>query len=126
MNTDILNLFMERQVEQVRRCSARQLVHPGSKSWHDECHESPYIIVKNLPPGFPPSDILAVFEQYGHIPHLHQPLDPSRSTPANYAFIGYEDWRSTILAVDNLNGISLSGQTILVTHVQDYHPPSLS
>ncbi|KAJ1959808.1 RNA-binding protein Cwf29 [Dimargaris xerosporica] len=35
----------------------------------------------------------------------------------------YEDQRSTVLAVDNLNGIKVAGRTIRVDHVRDYRPP---
>ena len=33
---------------------------------------------------------------------------------------GYEDQRSTVLAVDNLNGAKVLGRTIKVEHVEDY------
>lgn len=37
--------------------------------------------------------------------------------------MAYEDQRSTVLAVDNLNGIELCGRTILVDHVRQYRIP---
>jgi RNA recognition motif-containing protein len=37
-----------------------------------------------------------------------------------FAFLAYEDQRSTNLAVDNLNGVSIDGRTIGVDHVKDY------
>ncbi|XP_041379853.1 LOW QUALITY PROTEIN: transformer-2 sex-determining protein-like [Gigantopelta aegis] len=40
-----------------------------------------------------------------------------------FCFIGYEDQRSTVLAVDNFNGIKLCGRTIGVDHVQQYRRP---
>ncbi len=40
-----------------------------------------------------------------------------------FAFLCYEDQRSTILAVDNLNGANLCGRVIRVDHVQQYKIP---
>lgn len=40
-----------------------------------------------------------------------------------FAFIGYEDQRSTILAVDNLNGAKVLGRSLKVDHVRDYQTP---
>ena len=37
-----------------------------------------------------------------------------------FAFIAYEDQRSTTLAVDNLSGARIAGRTIRVEHVDNY------
>jgi RNA recognition motif-containing protein len=37
-----------------------------------------------------------------------------------FAFLAYEDQRSTNLAVDNLNGFAIDGRIIAVDHVKDY------
>ena len=37
-----------------------------------------------------------------------------------FAFLAYEDQRSTDIAVDNLNGYSIDGRMISVDHVKDY------
>ena len=37
----------------------------------------------------------------------------------------YEDQRSTILAVDNLNGAKVLDRTIRVDHVRDYKQPKV-
>ena len=37
-----------------------------------------------------------------------------------FAFLAYQDQRSTVLAVDNLNGAMVSGRTIRVEHVDNY------
>lgn len=41
-----------------------------------------------------------------------------------YCFLCYEDQKSTILAVDNANGMLLLGRRIKVDHVRDYRPSS--
>ncbi|KAJ1756700.1 UMP-CMP kinase, partial [Coemansia sp. RSA 1752] len=40
-----------------------------------------------------------------------------------YAFVQYEDQRSTVLAVDNLNGARVLGRTLRVDHVKAYRQP---
>ena len=40
-----------------------------------------------------------------------------------YAFIAYELWESTVLAVDNMNGTMLCGKVISVDHVEKFNPP---
>lgn len=37
-----------------------------------------------------------------------------------FAFVAYEDQRSTVLAVDNLSGARVVNRTIRVEHVDDY------
>lgn len=47
------------------------------------------------------------------------------SGPAQgFGFIKYEDQRSTILAVDNFNGIELLGRTVRVDHKHKYSLPA--
>ena len=41
-----------------------------------------------------------------------------------FCFIKYENQKSTILAVDNFNGIELLGRTIRVDHKHKYNLPS--
>jgi RNA-binding motif X-linked protein 2 len=49
--------------------------------------------------------------------------DKKTGKSRGFAFIAYEDQRSTVLAVDNFNGIDLCGRTIRVDHVKKFRPP---
>ena len=42
-----------------------------------------------------------------------------------FAFIKYENQKSTVLAVDNFNGTTILGRTIRVDHVQKYKLPQV-
>ncbi|KAL8430180.1 hypothetical protein ACSSS7_006087 [Eimeria intestinalis] len=44
--------------------------------------------------------------------------------PRGFGFLGYEDQRSTILAVDNANGMKLLQRTLRVDHCKDFRPPT--
>lgn len=46
--------------------------------------------------------------------------DKETKKSRGFAFLAYEDQRSTVLAVDNLNGIKVDGRTVRVEHVLDY------
>ncbi|KAJ0178807.1 hypothetical protein K1T71_005582 [Dendrolimus kikuchii] len=50
--------------------------------------------------------------------------DKATGKPRGFAFICYEDQRSTILAVDNLNGIKILGRTLRVDHCEQYKAPN--
>lgn len=51
------------------------------------------------------------------------PRDKNTGKPRGFAFLMYEDQRSTILAVDNLNGAKVLERTLRVDHVKDYKQP---
>ena len=48
------------------------------------------------------------------------PRDKETGKQKGFAFLMYEDQRSTILAVDNLNGAKVLDRTIRVDHVKNY------
>jgi len=50
--------------------------------------------------------------------HAHSDKDTAKSK--GFAFLAYDDQRSTDLAVDNLGGATVGGRTIRVEHVDDY------
>ncbi len=51
------------------------------------------------------------------------PRDKETGKPKGFAFVMYEDQRSTVLAVDNLNGAKILERTIRVDHVKNYKQP---
>lgn len=53
------------------------------------------------------------------------PRDKATGKRRGFAFLMYEDQRSTVLAVDNLNGAELLGRTLRVDHVQNYKQKEL-
>jgi RNA recognition motif-containing protein len=61
-------------------------------------------------PYFDQGDIIAIFSQYGEIVDLDK--------KEHFAFLCYENQKSTILAVDNLNGIKVDGRHIKVDHAR--------
>ncbi|KAM3827363.1 RNA-binding motif protein, X-linked 2 [Vipera latastei] len=92
-------------------------------SWHAEYSGSAWVFVGGLPYELTEGDIICVFSQYGEIVNINLVRDKKTGKSKGFCFICYEDQRSTILAVDNFNGIKIKGRTIRVDHVANYRPP---
>ncbi|KAJ8644489.1 hypothetical protein MRB53_006237 [Persea americana] len=89
-------------------------------SWHSKYKESAYIFVGGIPFDLTEGDLLAVFSQYGEVVDVNLVRDKGTGKSKGFAFLAYEDQRSTILAVDNLNGANLLGRIVRVDHVSNY------
>ena len=61
--------------------------------------------------------------RWGEIVNMNLLRDKKTGKSKGFAFICYEDQRSTVLAVDNFNGTTLAGRSVRVDHVKDYKPP---
>lgn len=51
--------------------------------------------------------------------------DKNTGKSKGFAFLMYEDQRSTVLAVDNLSGANVLGRTLKVDHVKSYRQPKV-
>ncbi|XP_077238714.1 RNA recognition motif (RRM)-containing protein [Tasmannia lanceolata] len=89
-------------------------------SWHAKYKESAYVYIGGIPFDLTEGDLLAVFSQYGEIVDVNLVRDKGTGKSKGFAFLAYEDQRSTILAVDNLNGAKLLDRIIRVDHVTKY------
>ena len=89
-------------------------------SWHARFAHSAFIFVGGLPFELTEGDLLAVFSQYGEIVDMHLVRDEKTGKSRGFAFMAYEDQRSTVLAVDNLNGARVGGRIVRVEHVDNY------
>merc|ERR1712066_110533 len=95
----------------------------GNRSWHHQFKDSAYIYVGGLHPGLTEGDVVIVFSQFGEIVDVNVVRDKQTGKSKGFAFICYEDQRSTILAVDNMNGYQLLKRTLRVDHVEKYKAP---
>ncbi|KAM4727027.1 LOW QUALITY PROTEIN: RNA-binding motif protein, X-linked 2 [Anableps anableps] len=92
-------------------------------SWHSEYRDSAWIFVGGFPYELTEGDLICVFSQYGEIVNINLVRDKKTGKSKGFCFVCYEDQRSTVLAVDNFNGIKIKGRTIRVDHVKSYRPP---
>lgn len=63
------------------------------------------------------------FDRYGEVMDVNLPRDKATGKTRGFGFLMYEDQRSTVLAVDNLNGAMVLGRTLRVDHVKNYKQP---
>ena len=56
---------------------------------------------------------------------VNLPRDKETGKTKGFGFLMYEDQRSTVLAVDNLNGAKILDRIIRVDHVKNYKQPKV-
>lgn len=114
-NTKNQNFMNEREL---------RLGYTGTmSSWHRQYKDSAWIYVGGLNYDLTEGDIICVFSQYGEIVNINLLRDKKTGVSKGFAFLCYEDQRSTVLATDNLNGIKVAGRIIRVDHVEKYKVP---
>lgn len=65
-------------------------------------------------------DHLNHYFRYGEVVDVNLPRDKETGKTKGFGFLMYEDQRSTVLAVDNLNGATVLDRTLRVDHVKKY------
>nr|CAI5831319.1 unnamed protein product [Callosobruchus analis] len=110
-------------MKNVKKLSEQELFTGNKTSWHDQYKDSAWIFVGGLPYDLSEGDIVCVFSQYGEVVNINLIRAKDTGKSKGYCFLCYEDQRSTILAVDNLNGIKILNRTIRVDHVAAYKVP---
>ncbi|CAH8502489.1 unnamed protein product [Dicrocoelium dendriticum] len=114
-NTKNQNLMNEREL---------LLGYTGTlSSWHRQYKDSAWIFIGGLNYDLTEGDVICVFSQYGEVVNINLVRDKKTGVSKGFAFLCYEDQRSTVLATDNLNGIRVAGRVIRVDHVESYKVP---
>ncbi|KAH6914714.1 hypothetical protein BKA70DRAFT_1396132 [Coprinopsis sp. MPI-PUGE-AT-0042] len=110
-------------VREINAINQKELELGLNASWHDEYKDSARIHVSGLNFELTEGDVITIFSQYGEIMDINMPRDKDTGKPRGFAFLMYEDQRSTVLAVDNLNGAKVLERTLKVDHVKNYRQP---
>ena len=90
-------------------------------SWHSQHSDSACVFVGGLEFNMSEGDLLVVMSQFGEIVDVRLVRDRETGKSKGFAYVTYEDQRSTILAVDNMNGVKLLGRILRVDHAE-YKP----
>ncbi|KAG0209651.1 hypothetical protein BGX28_010167 [Mortierella sp. GBA30] len=116
-------------VKEIQRLNAREASlstsHSLSGSWHEQYKDSAHVFVGGLPFHLTEGDIICVMSQFGEVAGINLVRDKDTGKSRGFAFLKYVDQRSTVLAVDNMNGTQIGGRTIRVDHVQNYKVPKV-
>ncbi len=94
----------------------------GSASWHHDFRDTAWVYVGGLSGELCEGDVLCVLSQFGEVEDFHLVRDAVTGESKGFAYLKYEDWRSTVLAVDNFNGARLLGNTLRVSHTRYERP----
>jgi len=107
-------------IRQIQALNKRELdnVVPPEASWHSDYRDTAYIYVGGLPYELSEGDIITIFSQFGEPVHVNLVRDKGTGKSRGFAFLKYEDQRSTDLAVDNLGGATVLGRTLRVDHMR--------
>src|SRR6202043_3427310 len=87
-------------------------------SWHADYRDTAYIYIGGLPFELSEGDIITIFSQFGEPTFIHLVRDKETGKSKGFAFLKYEDQRSTDLAVDNLGGATIVGRMLRVDHTR--------
>eukprot|EP00904_Undaria_pinnatifida_P004248 jgi/Undpi1/13824/HiC_scaffold_9.g03475.m1 len=112
-------------IQEIKRINERELQQGVSSkaSWHHEYKDSAWVFAGGFPYDLTEGDLLCVMSQWGEIEDINLCREKDTGKSKGFCFVKYENQRSTILAVDNFNGIELLGRTIRVDHKHKYSLP---
>ncbi|PGH05950.1 hypothetical protein AJ80_08262 [Polytolypa hystricis UAMH7299] len=107
-------------IRQIQALNKRELENavPPNASWHADYRDTAYVYIGGLPYDLSEGDILTIFSQFGEPVHLNLVRDKETGKSKGFAFLKYEDQRSTDLAVDNLTGATVLGRLLRVDHMR--------
>lgn len=138
---------MVREIGRINQAELDIAINNPTASWHQQYNDSAYIFIGGLPYDLTEGDVITIFSQYGEVvdvnlpranPNPSEKVDGAASSSSQqqqqskpvgkgkhrgFGFLMYEDQRSTVLAVDNLNGAQVLGRTLRVDHVASYKQP---
>jgi len=107
-----------KQISKYKEQELENGVFDIKRSFHGDFEGIPWVIVRGLSYELSEGDIMTIFEQYGTIVNMELVRDEKTGLSMGTALICYEDWRSSILAIDNFNDTILLDRTISVDHVK--------
>ncbi|KAI9318123.1 RNA-binding motif protein [Dichotomocladium elegans] len=105
-----------KEIQRINQSEINRLDYSESASWHQQYRNSAWIFAGGLSFDLSEGDVICIFSQYGEIMNIELARDHKTGESKGFAFLQYEDQRSTVLAVDNLNGSKVLGRTLRVDH----------
>ena len=112
--------FKMNAIRKIRELNEREIAAGISPegSWHADYRDTAYVYIGGLPFELSEGDIMTIFSQFGEPVHIHLVRDKETGKSKGFAFLKYEDQRSTDLAVDNLGGATVMGRMLRVDHTR--------
>lgn len=104
--------------QKLLRSVAYLLERSSEASWHADYRDTAYIYIGGLPFDLTEGDVVTIFSQFGEPVYVNLIRDKDSGKSKGFAFLKYEDQRSTDLAVDNLGGTTVMGRVLKVDHTR--------
>lgn len=106
-------------IRKVNEINQKELANNVSDdaSWHYDYRDTQYIFIGSLHTDLKEEDVIKIFSQYGIPTHINMVKDRDLGKSRGFAYLKYRNFRSCVLAVDNLNGIKILDRLIKVDHV---------
>lgn len=107
------------QIRTIQRINDTELssgILSPNLSWHNEYKDRAYIFIGGLNVELTEADVLTIFSQYGVPVDVFLVRDRETGDSKGFGYLKYEDQRSAVLAIDNLNGSKIAGRIIKVDH----------
>jgi RNA-binding motif X-linked protein 2 len=106
-----------RQIQNLNKRELEEGITPEG-SWHADYRDTAYIYIGGLPFELSEGDVITIFSQFGEPVFINLVRDKETCKSKGFAFLKYEDQRSTDLAVDNLGGATIMGRVLRVDHTR--------
>ncbi|KAI9729840.1 MAG: hypothetical protein M1834_006589 [Cirrosporium novae-zelandiae] len=106
-----------REIQRLNKRELEETISPEA-SWHADYRDTAWIYVGGFPYTLSEGDIITIFSQFGEPTHINLVRDKDTGKSKGFAFLKYEDQRSTDLAVDNLGGATVGGRILKVDHTR--------
>lgn len=91
-------------------------------SWHRDYRDTSWVFVGGLAPKLSEGDVICVLSQVGEVEDLHLVRDDDTGQSKGFGYLKFESFESSVLAVDNFNGVELVGRTLRVDHARYERP----
>ncbi|KAI5288021.1 hypothetical protein KEM52_001338 [Ascosphaera acerosa] len=105
-------------MQATQRLVQRELGCAPKASWHVDYRDTAWVYVGGLPFDLSENDVLTIFSRFGEPVEIGLIRDKKTGKSRGFAFLKYEDQRSTDLAVDNLTGARVLGRMLRVDHAR--------
>eukprot|EP00834_Sanchytrium_tribonematis_P002297 NODE_67_length_25542_cov_1.476831.p18 type:complete len:164 gc:universal NODE_67_length_25542_cov_1.476831:13594-13103(-) len=99
------------KIKKLNETELKHKIKPNA-SWHHD-YSSNWIFVGNVKSDISNADLLILFSQYGEPVHLE------RNENNSFAFLKYQNFNSTVLAIDNFNGSEYKGCILHIDHAKE-------
>lgn len=105
-------------INRINQINQRELDNnvPDSGSWHMDYKESNYIFIGGINSKLKEKDLIVIFSQFGLPTHIKLVKNPDTGENKGFGYLKYADFRSCILAIDNMNGVVVYDKHIRVDH----------